>query len=64
MRPVITTERNMPLTPRVPANPFFLTAEAQAALKRRAAEIRDELAWRRALRQARDAVAQTKRPLP
>ncbi len=45
-------------------NPYYLTPEAQAALKRRAAEIREELAWRRAMRQARDAVAQTRRPLP
>lgn len=55
----------MPLAPRprVP-NPYYLTPEALAALKRRAAEIRAELAYRRALRQAQDAVAQTKRPLP
>jgi hypothetical protein len=63
MRPVNTTERNMPLFPRAP-NPYYLTPEARAALKRRSAEIRAHLALRRALRQARDAVAQTKRPLP
>ncbi len=53
----------MPLPPRVP-NPYHLTPEALAALKRRAAEIRAELGFKRAMRQARDAVAQTKRPLP
>ena len=65
MRPVNTTERNMPLpTPTRAPNPYFLTAEAHAALKRRAAEIRTDLAWKRALRQAQDAVAQTRRALP
>ena len=49
--------------PKAP-NPYYLTPQAQAALKQRAAEIRTELAWKRALRQAADAVAQTKRPLP
>lgn len=46
------------------SNPYYLSEQARAALKRRAAEIRDELAWKRALRQAAEAVAQTKRPLP
>ena len=65
MRPVNTTERKMPLpAPSRAPNPYYLTPESQAALKRRAAEIRAELAWKRALRQAADAVAQTKRPLP
>ena len=55
----------MPLPPRPrAANPYYLTPEAQAALKRRAEEIRVELGIKRAMRQARDAVAQTKRPLP
>lgn len=53
----------LPTPPRAP-NPYFLTAEAHAALKRRAAEIRTDLAWKRALRQAQDAVAQTRRALP
>ena len=53
----------LPAPSRAP-NPYYLTPESQAALKRRAAEIRAELAWKRALRQAADAVAQTKRPLP
>lgn len=53
----------MPLPVQSP-NPYYLTPEAQAALKRRAAEIREQLAWQRALRQAKDAVAQTRRPLP
>ncbi len=45
-------------------NPYYLTPEAREALKRRAAEIRADLAWKRALRQAKDSVAQTRRPLP
>ena len=63
MRSVNKTERKMHLPARA-LNPFYLTPQAQAALKQRAAEIRTELAWKRALRQAADAVAQTKRPLP
>lgn len=50
--------------PKPAANPYYLSREARAALKRRAREIREQLAWRRALRQAQDSVAQTKRPLP
>jgi len=45
-------------------NPYYLTPEALAELKARAAEIRAQLGFKRAMRQARDAVAQTKRPLP
>ena len=45
-------------------NPYYLTPEAQAALKRRAAEIRQQLAVRRAIRQARDAAAGAPRPQP
>lgn len=45
-------------------NPYYLTAEAHAALRRRAAEIRADLAWKRAMRQAKDSVAQTRTPLP
>jgi len=49
----------------VPApNPYYLSPAALAELKRRAEEIRAQLAWRRALRQAQDSVAQTRRPLP
>jgi hypothetical protein len=66
MRPVTPTEREMPAStgqPR-PTNPYYLTPEARDALKRRAAEIRADLAWKRALRQAKDSVAQTRKPLP
>lgn len=45
-------------------NPYYLAPEALAELKARAAEIRAQLVIKRAMRQARDAVAQTKRPLP
>ena len=45
-------------------NPYYLSPAALAKLKRHAARSREQLAWRRALHQARDAVAQTKRPLP
>lgn len=47
-----------------PTNPYYLTSEARDALKRRAAEIRADLAWKRALRQAKDSVAQTRTQLP
>lgn len=52
------------LAPPRAANPYYLTPEALAELKARAAEIRAQLVIKRAMRQARDAVAQTKRPLP
>ena len=45
-------------------NPYYLSPEAQAALKRRAEEIRTELAWKRAQRQAREAVSQLQGPRP
>jgi hypothetical protein len=49
----------------VPApTPYYLTPAARAALQQRAAEIRQQLALRRALRQAQDAVAHAPRPLP
>jgi hypothetical protein len=66
MRPVTPTERNMPAStghPR-PPNPYYLTPKARAELKRRAAEIRADLARKRALREAKDAAAQTRKPLP
>lgn len=50
--------------PQPAANPYYLTREARAALKRRAREIREHLAWRRAMRQLQEAVAQTQRPQP
>ncbi|MEY2689168.1 MAG: hypothetical protein RL375_3366 [Pseudomonadota bacterium] len=45
-------------------NPYYLSPAALARLKRHAARIRAHLACRRALRQAADSVAQTRRPLP
>jgi hypothetical protein len=47
-----------------PTNPYYLTPEARAALKRRAAEIRTHLACKRAMRQVKEAAAQTRPPLP
>jgi hypothetical protein len=59
MRPVTPTEAQVPAP-----TPYYLTPAARAALQQRAAEIRQQLALRRALRQAHDAVANAPRPLP
>jgi hypothetical protein len=64
MRPVITTERNMPLTAKTPpprVSAYHLTQESLAVIRRHAADIRAALHWKRAQRYAREAQAALKR---
>jgi hypothetical protein len=46
---------------RPPVSPYHLTADSRALLQRVGAEIRAEIALRRAVRQAREAVSQLQR---